>query len=284
MTTWSDLFKPGEATNFFDPPPPQQFHAGSTAFDGVNAWWLAELSRLVYRDNDDRKQFLARASLEELDFINAAHNTQGFLVSPASREWAALVFRGTSNLEDFLIDGDFRLFQWDRGRVHHGFKLGIDAAWPQVLKDLGTLPGSCHLYFAGHSLGAALATLAASRKRPAATYTFGSPLVGDQTFIQTVDAAHTFRVIDHNDLVTHVPPAIPLVFPYTHVGEEHRLAHTADESVQVLHLLPHLSRPGIDEMQRTLPGPPDPLADHAPINYVDRLGATIGFPPRTRHG
>src|SRR5258706_12877931 len=51
MTTWKELFDPGDATDFFDPRPPQPFNHESVAFDSVNAWWLAELSRLVYRDN-----------------------------------------------------------------------------------------------------------------------------------------------------------------------------------------------------------------------------------------
>ena len=102
MTTWNDLFRPGDATNFFDPPPPRPFNGESAAFDGVNAWWLAELSRLVYRDDEDRKDFLARVQLEELDFIDVADDTQGFVVAPPSKTWAAFVFRGTSTPRDFL--------------------------------------------------------------------------------------------------------------------------------------------------------------------------------------
>jgi hypothetical protein len=274
-TTWADLFRPGDATNFFDPLPTQPFNPAKSSFDGVNAWWLAELSRLVYRDERDRKDFLARVDLEEVAFIEAAHNTEGFIVAPKSREWAALVFRGTSTLTDFLTDIAVRMDRFDRGRVHEGFKRGIDAAWPEVVK---ALPSTGRLFFAGHSLGAALATLAASRKRPAALYTFGSPRVGNRAFTASVDASHTFRVVDHYDVVARVPLPLLLFFGYRHVGEVHELQHHSDEPPR----LPRLSKESLAQLQRTLPGPPDPLADHAPINYVDRVGATIGFPPRSR--
>src|SRR5438067_392941 len=194
MTTWNDLFRPGDATNFFDPPPPRPFDGESAAFDGVNAWWLAELSRLVYRDNEDRKDFLARVQLKELDFIDVADDTQGFVVAPPSKTWAAFVFRGTSTPRDFLVDANVEMVPFDTGKVHYGFNKGIVAAWPRVLTNLDALPKTCRIFYAGHSLGAALATLAASRRPPVATYTFGSPRVGNRAFTSSVDASRTFRV------------------------------------------------------------------------------------------
>jgi hypothetical protein len=271
-TTWADLFRPGDATNFFDPLPSKPFNPESTAFDGVNAWWLAELSRLVYRDKDDRKQFLAQVGLEEVAFFTGGHDTQAFLVAPASKVWAALVFRGTSTPADFLTDAEVRMDRCgDHGRAHCGFLRGIDAVWTEAEKQLNELPPACRLFFAGHSLGAALATLAASRKKPATTYTFGSPRVGNRSFIAGVDAAHTFRVVDHHDVVARVPLPLLFLFGYRHVGELHMLEHERHRSV----------RGTARKLLAMLQEPPDPLADHAPINYVDRIGATIGFPPRT---
>jgi hypothetical protein len=277
MTTWQDLFAPGNAEDFFDPRPAQPFNAGNRAYDPVNARWLMELSRLVYRE-DDRARFLARAELEELAFIESlAPDTQGYLVSPQSREWAALVFRGTSTLKDFWIDSRFTMAPWDHGDVHKGFKEGIEAVWNEVVEQLDQLPRTCAVYYAGHSLGAALATLASSRRKPTALYTFGSPLVGNRAFAATVADTPIFRVVDHNDLVTHVPP--PLLFlAYKHVGEEHKLEHPASDprdSVQELtELVGHFvrnPRTFFKEVEHTLPGPPDPLADHAPINYLHRI-------------
>ena len=278
MTTWQDLFAPGSAEDFFDPRPAQPFNAGNRAYDPVNARWLMELSRLVYREGD-RAGFLARAELEELAFIeSSAPDTQGYLVSPRSREWAALVFRGTSSPMDFLIDLKAEMNSWDKGgRVHEGFKRGIEGVWnDDLLKELAAL--HCPIYYAGHSLGAALATLAASLRPAAATYTFGSPLVGNSAFAATVQATPIFRVVDHNDLVAHVPPAIPPLFSYVHVGEVHTLSHLPSEpgtdsgSHEVAGVLELVLAKRLDELQRNHPlGPPDPLADHAPINYLRRI-------------
>src|SRR5207248_1383780 len=68
------------------------------------------------------------------------------------------------------------------------------------------------IFFTGHSLGAALATLAISRFAGgnASLYTFGSPRCGNLTFAQRLGEHATlgeFRFVDHCDLVTRVPPA-----------------------------------------------------------------------------
>ena len=58
ITEWSDLFRPGEASSFLDRRPLPLFHPQATAFDANNAWWLAELSRLVYRHDIEESPFL----------------------------------------------------------------------------------------------------------------------------------------------------------------------------------------------------------------------------------
>ena len=273
MTTWADLFRPGDATDFFQPPPAQPFNAGSRQYDPANAQWLAELCRLVYRDNDDRRDFLARAGLEELKFIRGGADTQAYLVRARSGQWAALVFRGTSSPMDFVIDTGFLLWPWTKGGfVHHGFRRAIRAVWnDELLRALNEL--ECPLYYSGHSLGAALATLAASLRPATAVYTFGSPFVGTRGFTATVSGTPIFRVVDHDDLVARVPLPIRLLLPYVHVGELHPLTHVPEESHghTADSLIKCLKARSLTSLQATLPGPPDPLADHAPINYVRRI-------------
>jgi triacylglycerol lipase len=77
------------------------------------------------------------------------------------------------------------------------------------------------VWFAGHSLGAALATLAADRFPAAAgVCTIGSPRVGDRAFAAEFDArfgARALRFVNDTDIVTHVPTPFPA--PYEHVGQ-----------------------------------------------------------------
>ena len=67
----------------------------------------------------------------------------------------------------------------------------------------------------GHSLGAALATLAADRYGDVqGLYTYGSPRVGDRMFKVDFNV-NAYRFVNNNDIVAKVPPASM----YCHVGQ-----------------------------------------------------------------
>jgi predicted lipase len=67
----------------------------------------------------------------------------------------------------------------------------------------------------GHSLGAALATLAADRLPDVqGLYTFGSPRVGDKGF-QAHFRVKAYRLVNGKDIV----PTVPGEGPFRHVGE-----------------------------------------------------------------
>ncbi|MGH7128824.1 MAG: alpha/beta fold hydrolase, partial [Planctomycetaceae bacterium] len=73
------------------------------------------------------------------------------------------------------------------------------------------------LFLTGHSMGGALATLAAARldsigAHISGVYTFGSPRVGDRAFAQAYHKrlGHvTYRYRNNNDVFTLLPPAAP---------------------------------------------------------------------------
>ena len=62
------------------------------------------------------------------------------------------------------------------------------------------------VYMTGHSLGAAMATIAATRYQPHELFTFGSPRVGGPRFIKHVKCPH-YRFMNNNDIVCRIPPA-----------------------------------------------------------------------------
>jgi pimeloyl-ACP methyl ester carboxylesterase len=121
-------------------------------------------------------------------------------------------------IADLKTDFDFWLKDTpDVGKIHRGFDKALDEVWTDVLADLDQLTDR-PLWITGHSLGGALATLAAARyKKTQAVYTYGSPRVGDGEFKRRF---HTpaFRFVHHKDVVTKVPPR-----PYHHVGQLYRL-------------------------------------------------------------
>lgn len=298
-TTWDDLLRPGEANNFFNPlPDATPFRPEVRTYDPVNAWWLMELSRLVYsHEKAAREAFLRRAKLEEMAFFDVpATETQAFLVAPPSREWAALVFRGTENLRDWILNAQFSMAPREGGgRVHAGFQRAFLSVRDQIATALDTDLPDANLFFTGHSLGAALATLASAWRKPAATYTFGSPFVGDAEIGTSLDLDHLFRVVNDRDIVTTLPPQIPPKLDYVHFGALHKIG-AANEPHHFLQdsafsaLRPTLHSISLDSLRGafrkwadaflTFVDPPEPLADHAPINYVNLLGELAGIPPR----
>jgi hypothetical protein len=114
-----------------------------------------------------------------------------------------------------------------RARVtHHGFTAAIAAVWDELAATLtdrryAQLP----LFFTGHSLGGALAIIAAERLlREGGTmatgiYAFGSPRVGGADFADAYAASglasRTFRLVHGLDIIPAVPPA---TLGFRHVG------------------------------------------------------------------
>ncbi|PWQ99281.1 lipase family protein [Leucothrix pacifica] len=110
------------------------------------------------------------------------------------------------------------------GRVHRGFKREVDDIWPILEQSLKSNDKT--LWFTGHSLGGAMATICAGRcmlshikSNPTQIYTFGSPRVGDKRYINFVKVDHV-RWVHNNDIVPKVPPAW---LGYRHTGDEHYL-------------------------------------------------------------
>jgi pimeloyl-ACP methyl ester carboxylesterase len=68
------------------------------------------------------------------------------------------------------------LVPWQTGMVHLGFKKAFDVIHPQLDRVLARLSARRTLWYCGHSLGAALATLAADHHSGTrGVCTFGSP-------------------------------------------------------------------------------------------------------------
>ncbi len=262
-TTWEDLMHPGDAADFFARNTFPPFAPDAGGYSRSNALWLAELSRLMYRHDTEenipppqptRTSFLANAGFRQRQFfLSRETDTQAMLAEFAGTSpFAVLVFRGTEQvLKDFITDleiGQLAL-AGNKKDVHEGFREALDSVWSEIASALARL--TCPVFYTGHSLGAALATLAATRLAPKAVYTFGSPRVGNQAFADSLVNAPLYRVVDDEDVVTTVPPES---LGFRHAGTEYRLI-----------------APDSEFLLRHLFDPPKPLADHAPINYVDRL-------------
>jgi hypothetical protein len=242
---------------------------------------------LVYRQGADeiggatgptRKEILAAVKLDEIDFFNVG-DTEAALVKPletSSPQFAALVLRGTNDPRDWLTDFKAIPHRWaGGGLVHKGFADALHSVWDKVTASLDkNVPADCPLFIAGHSLGAALATLAAALRRPRGLYTYGSPRVGDDDFGETLAGVNNFRVVNNRDVVTTVPPPLP----FHHVGELHYIAHEGgmlvrpdDETVAQDRLKRDRLSLSLFDLRKLFTNAPEPFADHAPVNYVAHL-------------
>lgn len=260
--TWDDLLRPGDASRFFSRDPVPAFDASSTTYSSANAWWLAELSRLAYRHDGvgskTCRDFLREAGFAEVAFFSARVTGTGALlaINPAPNAYAVLSFRGTEQkIQDFLHDADTWPVPAFGGsvRVHRGFKRALNSVWTPIAAALDGI--DCPVFYTGHSLGAALATLAAARRPPRAVYAYGSPRVGDSRFVAMLRDVPVFRIVYGSDVVATVPLES---FGFRHAGVEHRIGRQG-----------RVGSTGIAALAEQMGSPPSVLADHAPINYVN---------------
>lgn len=187
--------------------------AAVDAFDCRRAWSLAAACAAAYRGST--------AEIVEQGFASAelfgANAACGYIAQ--CEQDVVLSFRGTDAptdegnrcLSQWLVNCDFAQIDGYGGRVHKGFAQAVDLLWDQVHGQVrAALTPGCKLWVTGHSLGGALATLAAARLAResipvAGVYTFGSPRVGDAAFAATYRPT-LYCVENGNDIVCHLPP------------------------------------------------------------------------------
>ena len=158
-------------------------------------------------------------------------------------------------------------------RVHKGFKEQVDELWPMIVIDIDK---KTHinklLWFCGHSLGAAMSTIMASRAKynaslqdPTEVYTYGSPRVGWPTYVDSLHIVH-HRWRNNNDIVTNVPL---WSMGYRHCGTLHYI--TSDQKI---------GKPGFVDWCKGMWGgikqkKYDSIADHNIVSYHDNIDKSL---------
>jgi len=273
----TDLFFPAKRGEFFPNGRPKS-----------DAALCVEMARLAYFrgevdfafDQDGVRKVLNSIEFGDCKFFESAGrpNTRGshaFLALDTNAKLAVLAFRGTDSDDPTDISDDCRVRpeNWVAGgKVHEGFAGALLEIWDGVQKE-PSIRKDFRLLFTGHSLGAAMATLAASLQKPAALYTFGSPRVGDADFVAILKGVANFRYVDCCDLVPRIPPEG--VLGYTHLGRPYYIA--CDRTVQQRDpddpfIREDRIRAELEYLEQCAwqigNDPLRPLADHAPVNYV----------------
>jgi triacylglycerol lipase len=181
--------------------------------------------------------------------------------------------------------------------IHLGFEQAVASIAPQLRQ---VIDQAGPLFITGHSMGAALAVIAAKQlngSNATVVYTFGMPRCGDATFAVEYAALqeHTYRLVHGDDIVPTVPPP---ELGFRHVGRLLRCLHgssfdaaaqpdvaTSDEPVfnpTVLTgfrdllghvfdvVLPAATQPG--QLGQALRFLPPAIGDHIPSQYLRALG------------
>lgn len=257
------------------------FNATTRAFSATNASWLGKASALAYDDDYKILRETGSWGLCDIMLFNA-RDTQSYLAG--NDDMLILAFRGTESLRDWMTDADIDLVGGPGGRVHEGFSVALNYVWRDIWKYLRECRKGRALWITGHSLGAALATLATARLRlekdePVnGLYTFGSPRVGDREFARNFNAdfeAGAFRYVNNNDIVTRVPFR---ALRYSHVGTFRYFDEYGAQRDDISWWGKVVDRLN-GRLHDILEPGTDGIKDHSIREYVTRLAAAEGIQP-----
>ena len=273
---------PNEDRAYFEHCGDHPFLHSCDGFELVNAWWMAEASLLAYADESFAAARFGEAGLPG---VNAFHGKSTQCYTAHNDDFVIVAFSGSdmreregNNVFDALADWTVNLSVdtvpcGEGGRLHRGFAEALEEVWGAREEDEGLeahLDGLCEtgrrrVWFTGHSLGGALATIAAGRYGHAPeVYTFGSPRVGDEGYVETLDLP-VYRFVHGGDSV----PKLPVGGSYRHAGVEKYI----DDEGRI-----HDGRPGGGGLRakgerlvrRIRPTRPSggALRDHSPVLYA----------------
>jgi triacylglycerol lipase len=205
------------------------------SYDKATARTLAAGAKAAYGDRDTMRAWAASIGCEMYELIED-RTTQTRVFAAAGDQFAVVCFRGSVDLRNWLTNFDaVRVaMPWDEAdldgvEVHAGFLRALDSIWGEVEAAVARMAARARtVFFAGHSLGGALAMLAAARwagrgcpvNHEIGHYSFGQPRVGNSAWAAWFNhrlGGHSFRVIHSDDFVPRVPW---LLQAYRHAGVE----------------------------------------------------------------
>lgn len=225
------------------------------------------LCRLAYLTESELKAQAQDNNIQVLHFINEKkYDTQGFIAVDESRQQVILSFTGTVSIKDIWTDVCCTLVQFpelkhkgtgffvadmikkkkNKGHghtddaefdqkvkgceVHSGFARSYLSVAEQIVTNLAAAYSKYPTYelqITGHSLGGALATLAAVdlkfKINPPRinVFTVGQPRVGTRPFVKLYESVVdvSWRMVNFGDAVPTLPPPNPLL-PYKHTSHQ----------------------------------------------------------------
>ena len=204
-----------------------------TDLDAGNAYWMARLSKEVYlrksKDNPipDEDRILVNLKKDDPKFITISsvdkNSAQAALIE--HENYLCMAFRGTDEFSDWLDNINAFSTKELFGEFHRGFWNSLEDVWQSINERFRSLQeqNKRPIFITGHSLGGAMATIAAAKlihvdKPFTSVYTFGQPRALSRETAQVFNVeckSRFFRFHNNNDIVTRVPARL---MGYSHVG------------------------------------------------------------------
>ncbi len=261
-----------------------KFIDDTTKYRPENAYALGRAADLAYENAGKVAAVTTAWGFPKSQYFNRK-DTQAFLAG--NDKAVILAFRGTEpkDLHDWMTDADVDLVPDPWGQVHDGFSRALTYIWRDVLTALPAFQNKGQsLWVTGHSLGAALATLAVAKLRQEdkpvyGLYTYGQPRTGDRDFANRFNAdfqSRAFRIVNQEDIVTRVPMRL---MSYSHVGTYLYLnakGEITDDMASWYRFLDCIEAAVPDLLDMKL----DALADHSmTTGYLPKLKKNAAFNP-----
>ncbi|MCB0176868.1 MAG: lipase family protein [Anaerolineae bacterium] len=225
----------------------------------------AVVAQATYINKCDDKGFVMTAKFE-----NKGTDTQG-LFGVANGNTFVAAFRGSeeTGIADWITDLKFIPAVYPYGdpkdksmTVHSGFMNAYKSVRDAVQNAVKSTPHK-QVAFVGHSLGGAIATLAALDTaynvpgKSISCYTYGSPKVGNDSFVKNYNrlVPNTYRCINGHDMVPSAPPGV-----FGHVGQAYCVGGGSEKEYSWTEIVASLM---------------DKIDDHFPYNYIKGLQAFV---------
>ncbi|WP_327063854.1 lipase family protein [Kitasatospora purpeofusca] len=212
---------------------PTTFDQRAEGYSLPHAYWLARAADLAYKDKETVERQARDWGFPEVRHHESTfappfplQDTQAFTM--AGEHMIVIAFRGTEpqQIRDWLSDASTPPWPGPArtGYLHYGFGEALESVFPDVRKAVTELRTDDRgVWLTGHSLGGALAMLAAARllledPRVAVdgVVTFGQPRTCDRLLAEAYNKGlrnRMYRFVNNNDLVPQLPPEPA----YTHV-------------------------------------------------------------------
>lgn len=212
----------------------------TTELDPANANLMAQAAKAAYikKSKQDKSPCEQRILSEMRKHNNGFVSVKGFSTKSAQaivlehQAFIVLAFRGTDEVADWLDNLKFRIQGTRVGKFHRGFLNSVNDLWDAIFEHYQILQNSASdtttnqyrpLFITGHSLGGAMAVVAAAKLIEQgvpfhSVYTFGQPRVAQRSAKDQINAyAHDriFRFVNNADIVSRVPGPW---LGYRHVG------------------------------------------------------------------